>query len=240
MLVLQHIGCEPAGAYADELLSRGLQLRGVRLDEGEDLPDWRPYGGILAMGGPMGAYHDTVYPWLGAEKRLIAEAVTAGKPFWGVCLGAQLLAASLGAKVASGPLPEVGMLPVELTDHAARDRVFSAAPSSFPALHWHGDTYELPEGAVQLARSEQYEQQAFVFANAYALQFHLEVDSTLVAEWGHVPAYADSLEPLPQIRGISQLVEQVAQHEPLAIPLARELFGRWLEHVVGLAPALTP
>lgn len=239
VLVLQHIACEPAAAYADELLSRGLSLHSIHLDEGEELPDWRTYGAILAMGGPMGAYDEALHPWLGPEKRLIAEAVTAGKPFWGVCLGAQLLAASVGAKVAPGPLPEVGVLPVELTDQAARDPVFSIAPPTFPALHWHGDTYDLPEGAVQLARSQQYEQQAFVFRNAYALQFHLEVDSALVTEWGQVPAYADSLARLPHINDISQLVGQVADTESRSLPLARKLFGRWLDHVVSPAPAPT-
>lgn len=143
-----------------------------------------------------------------------------------MCLGAQLLAASLGARVAPGPLPEVGVLPVELTDNAARDPVFSAAPSTFPAFHWHGDTYELPKDAVQLARSEQYEQQAFVFRNAYALQFHLEVTPALVAQWGEVPAYAGSLARLPGSDPLRDLVEQVTAAEPASIPLARELFGR--------------
>jgi GMP synthase (glutamine-hydrolysing) len=233
LLVLQHIGCEPPAAYEQELCERGLALHRVRLDRGEQLPDWRAHSAILAMGGPMGAYEDALHPWLGAEKRLIAEAVHAGKPFWGVCLGAQLLAASLGARVAPGPLPEVGVLAVELTDAAAVDPVFAAAPSSFPALHWHGDTYELPPGAVRLARSQLYEQQAFVFANAYALQFHLEVTTALVAEWGEVPAYADSLERLPGV-ALPGLLEQLARVQPTAIPLARELFARWLVRVVGV------
>jgi GMP synthase (glutamine-hydrolysing) len=224
ILVLQHIDCEPAAAYADELLSRGLSLHSVHLDRGETLPDWRAYDAILAMGGPMGAYDEALHPWLDLEKQLIAEAATAGKPFWGVCLGAQLLAASLGAKVTRGPLPEVGVLPVALTDQAAHDPVFSAAPPMFPALHWHSDTYELPSSAVQLARSAQYEQQAFVFRNAYALQFHLEVDSALAGEWGRVPAYADGLERVPHIAEVSQIVEQVAHVQPQTIPLARELF----------------
>jgi GMP synthase (glutamine-hydrolysing) len=231
ILVLQHIGCEPPGAYEDELRQRGLELQLVCLDEGGELPDWHEYAGILAMGGPMGASDEALHPWLAPEKRLIAEAVTAGKPFWGVCLGAQLLAASLGGRVAPGALPEVGVLPVELTGAAAGDPVFSAAPSTFAAFHWHGDTYDLPPGAVQLARSEQYEQQAFVFRNAYALQFHLEVTAALVAEWGDVPAYADSLRRLPGTGTISGLVEQVAVVESGSISLARELFGRWLDRL---------
>ncbi len=234
-LVLQHIGCEPPAAYEDELLERGLALHRVQLDRGEELPDWRRYSAIVAMGGPVGAYDDALHPWLGPEKQLIAEAVRAGTPFWGVCLGAQLLAASLGASVAPGPLPEVGVLPVELTAAAANDPVFAAAPASFDAFHWHGDTYELPPGAVQLARSERYEQQAFVFANAYALQFHLELTPALVAECGAVPAYAASLERLPGGRSLDGLLEQASAVEPTAVPLARALFARWLERVVGVA-----
>jgi GMP synthase (glutamine-hydrolysing) len=234
ILVLQHIGCEPPAAYEDELLERGLALHRVQLGRGEQVPDWRVCRAIIAMGGPMGAYDDALYPWLGAEKRLIAEAVRAGKPFWGVCLGAQLLDASLGASVGPGPAPEVGVLPVELTAAAAEDPVFAGAPPSFQAFHWHGDTYELPRGAVQLARSELYEQQAFVFASAYALQFHLEITPALVAEWGAVPAYAQSLERLPGGQSLPRLLEQLTGIEQSAVALARETFARWLVHVVGV------
>jgi GMP synthase (glutamine-hydrolysing) len=237
ILLLQHIGCEPAAAYEDELRARGLSLHAVHLDEGEALPDWRDYRAIVAMGGPMGAEDDHALPWIGAEKQLIAEAVHAGTAFWGVCLGAQLLAASLGAAVSTGPLPEVGVLPVQLTEAATDDPVFSAAPVSFPALQWHGDTYELPDGATQLARSELYEQQAFVFRRAYALQFHLEVSAAMIAEWGAVPAYAGSLAQLSGSDPLGGLVSEVSAAAPAAIALARELFGRWLEHVAGLAPA---
>ena len=99
MLVLQHIDCEPPAAYGRELAERGIRCHTVELDAGEPLPDWRGYAAIIAMGGPMGAYDDQSLPWLAAEKRTIAQAVRSGMPFWGVCLGAQLLAASLGARV---------------------------------------------------------------------------------------------------------------------------------------------
>jgi len=234
LLVLQHVGCEPPAAYEDELLERGFALHRVCLDAGEALPDWREFSAIVAMGGPMGAYDDALHPWLAPEKQLIAQAVYAGKPFWGVCLGAQLLAASLGAQVAPGASPEVGVLPVELTAQASSDPVFVAAPASFEVLQWHGDTYTLPDGAVQLARSRLYEQQAFVFERAYALQFHLEVTPALLREWAHVPAYAQDLERL----GVApaQLVQQFARVQDTTVPLARELFSRWLAHVV-CAPA---
>jgi len=235
ILVLQHAGCEPPGVYSDELRDRGIATTTVLLDEQRPPRDWRPHAGIVVMGGAMGAYDDHAHPWLADEKRLIAEAVAAGTPYWGVCLGAQLLAASLGAKVAPGPRPELGVLPVQLTGAAARDPVFAAAPTTFPSLQWHGDTYELPKGAVQLARSAAYEQQAFALGRAYALQFHLEVDAQLAREWMEVPAYVEELEQLDGAGAPERLVAEVRAAEARTVPLARELFARWLVHVVGIA-----
>jgi GMP synthase (glutamine-hydrolysing) len=215
-------------------MARRIPFARVLLDEGEELPDWRPYAAIVVMGGAMGAYDDDAHPWLAPERRLIAEAVGSGTPYWGVCLGAQLLAASLGAHVARGPSPELGVMPVRLSEAAANDPVFAAAPRSFQTLQWHGDTYELPPGAVHLARSELYEQQAFVVGRAYALQFHLEVTSTLAAEWMQVPEYVSELEQIAGAEAPDRLLEQVKAAEPDSATLARELFSRWLSDVVGL------
>jgi len=237
ILVLQHIACEPPGAYEDELRAWGAELHRVQIDEGDPLPDWREFAGIVAMGGPMGAYEDDRLPWLAAEKRLIAEAVRAGAPFWGVCLGSQLLAASLGARVFPGPAAEVGLLPVFTTAAAAADPVFNVAPAEFMALQWHGDTFELPRGAVRLARSDAYPQQAFVFERAYGVQFHLEIDAALATTWGEVPAYAQSLRDLLGDDALPSLVEQVGRHEVQATELARRLLAAWLEHVIALEPA---
>jgi GMP synthase (glutamine-hydrolysing) len=233
LLVLQHARCEPPGVYAEELADRGIETETVLLDERPPPRDWRPHAGIVVMGGAMGAYEDDRHPWLADEKRLISEAVAAGTPYWGVCLGAQLLAASLGARVGPGPRPELGVLPVRLTAAAARDPVFAAAPAAFPSLQWHGDTYELPKGAVRLATSEAYEQQAFVLGRAYALQFHLEVDAPLAQEWMEVPAYVEELEQLEGADTPQRLVDEVRAAEGETVPLARELFARWLVHVVG-------
>jgi GMP synthase-like glutamine amidotransferase len=233
LLVLQHISCEPPAAYEDEMGDWDVALHRVEIDEGEPLPDWRAFAGIVAMGGPMGAYEDERLPWLAAEKQLIADAVHAGTPFWGVCLGSQLLAASLGARVYQGPEAEVGVLPVFATEAAAGDPVFAALPAEFVALQWHSDTFELPPGAVQLARSDAYEQQAFVFKRAYALQFHLEVDTGLATAWGDVPAYASSLQQLLGPGALPALVGQVSLHERDSIGLGRTLFAAWLERIVG-------
>jgi len=236
-LVLQHIACEPPAAFEDELLVWGATVDRIEVDEGDRLPDWRDYAGIIAMGGPMGAYEDDRLPWLAAEKRLIADAVRAGTPYWGVCLGAQLLAAGLGARAFPGPAAEVGVLPVRLTEAARADPVFATLPAEFVALQWHADTYDLPEGAVRLAESVAYPQQAFMVHNAYAMQFHLEIDASLATRWGDVPAYARSLEQLLGPGALPRLIEEVRRHQVQTTHHARRMFAAWLEHVVGLQPA---
>jgi GMP synthase-like glutamine amidotransferase len=233
LLVLQHIECEPPGAYEDELRDGGGALVRAMVDQGEALPEWRDFDGIVVMGGPMGAYEDERLAWLSAEKRLIAAAVNAGVPFWGVCLGSQLLAASLGAAVGPGPEPEVGVLPVVRCADAVDDPVFDQAPASFPALQWHGDTFELPVGARRLARSDAYENQAFAVRRAYGLQFHIEIGIELARLWGDVPAYAQSLETMMGADGLARLLGEVEAHAAEMTALARRLFGAWLANVVA-------
>ena len=234
LLVLQHIACEPPAAFEDELRSRGLDVARVELDEGEPLPDWRDFPAIVVMGGPMGAYDEADHPWLAGEKRLLREAVEADVPVWGVCLGAQLLASALGARVYRGEQPEVGLLPVHLTPEASDDPVFGDAPSSFPTLQWHSDTFDLPQGATLVASSPAYPHQAFRVGRSYGLQFHIEVPLELATEWADVPAYAQSLESTLGAGALGRLLADVAQHAGVTVPLARHLFGRWLEGVVAL------
>ena len=228
--VLQHIACEPPGAYEDVMRERGARLHRVELDEGEPLPDWREFDGMVVMGGPMGAGDDAEHPWLVAERRSIGEAVRAGLPFFGACLGSQLLAASLGARVYTGATPEVGVLDVELTDAGRDDPVLESLPESFPTLQWHSDSFDLPGGAVALASSPAYANQAFrVGATAYAVQFHVEVTSEMAAEWARVPDYARALE---QVRGpgaLDELLEAFEARREEMTHHARTLFSSWFE-----------
>jgi GMP synthase (glutamine-hydrolysing) len=232
ILVLQHIACEPPGAYADVMRERGAELHTVELDEGDRLPDWREFDALLVMGGPMGACDDADHPWLAAEKDCIGAAVRTGLPFFGACLGSQLLAASLGARVYTGETPEVGVLDVELTQAGQDDPVLGDLPASFPTLQWHSDSFDLPEGAVGLASSPAYANQAFrVGSSAYAVQFHLEVTSEMAAEWATVPDYANALE---QVRGpgaLDDLLEAFEERREEMTAHARGLFSRWLELV---------
>ena len=232
-LVLQHIACEPPGVFEDALHEHGIELRRVELDEGEPLPDWREFDAIVAMGGPMSVNDEVALPWLTEEKRAIGEAVRAGKPFWGVCLGVQLLAASLGARVYPGPEPEVGLLPVELTDEGRADPVFGGMETGIATLQWHGDTFDLPDGAVRLARSSAYENQAFRFERAYGVQFHLEVSSDMAREWADVPEYVTSLERTLGTDGALAFLTAIEERADEMRAAGRVLFERWLDRVAA-------
>jgi GMP synthase (glutamine-hydrolysing) len=232
VLVLQHIACEPPGVFEDVLRERSLELHRVELDEGEPLPDWREFDSIVAMGGPMSVNDDGELPWLTDERRVIGEAVRAGRPYWGVCLGVQLLAASLGARVYPGPEPEVGLLPISLTGEARSDPVFGEAPHDLVTLQWHGDTFSLPEDAVLLASSPAYPNQAFRWGRcAYAIQFHLEVSREMAEEWARVPAYADALAEVLGSGAAPALVDELAVRSEEMLVHGRALFGRWLDLV---------
>jgi GMP synthase-like glutamine amidotransferase len=230
-LVLQHIACEPPGVFEDVLHERGANLHRVELDEGERLPDWREYDAIVAMGGPMSANDDADLPWLTDEKRTIGEAVRAGKPFWGVCLGVQLLAASLGARVYPGSEPEVGILPVELTLDGLVDLVFEGLPHEVLTLQWHGDTFDLPHDAVRLAGSPAYPNQAFRVHNAYGVQFHLEVSGEMAREWAEVPEYAASLERTLGAERAHSFLGAIDENADAMRATGRQLFERWLDRV---------
>jgi GMP synthase-like glutamine amidotransferase len=232
-LVLQHISCEPPGVYEDVLRERDGELHRVEVDEGDPLPDWHGFDAIVAMGGPMSATDDAELPWLRGEKRLIAEAVRAGLPFWGVCLGVQLLAASLGARVYPGPAPEVGLLPVTLTEEGRGDPVFSVLPAEVLTLQWHGDTFDLPEGGVRLAASPAYPNQAFRVERAYGVQFHLEVSAEMAREWAEVPEYVAALERTLGRQAAPELLSSVAERADEMRATGRALFERWLDRVAS-------
>lgn len=228
--MLQHIVCEPPGVYEDVLLERGAAVHRVELDEGEPLPDWRELDAIVAMGGPMSVNDDAELPWLTREKEAISEAVRAGKPFWGACLGVQLLAASLGARVYAGPRPEVGLMPVALTDEALSDPVFAGLPRELLTLQWHGDTFDLPDGAVRLAGSPAYPNQAFRWGSrAYGVQFHLEVSVEMAREWAEVPAYAESLDRVLGPGSLPRLITELEARSGEILEHGRGMFSRWLD-----------
>ena len=231
VLVLQHIACEPPGIYEDVLRERGATVHRVELDEGEPLPEWQRFDAIVAMGGPMSVNDDDKLPWLRDEKALINDAVRGGVPFFGACLGAQLLAASLGGTVTRGPAPEVGLLPVFLTPEAETDPVFVGLPPTLLTFQWHSDTFSLPTGSILLASSPAFRHQAFRWGNsAYGLQFHLEVSLNMAKQWLDVPEYAQSLNDALGAAAAANLITQYEKNQEGLRAQGRQLFERWLEH----------
>ncbi|HEY7933832.1 MAG TPA: gamma-glutamyl-gamma-aminobutyrate hydrolase family protein [Solirubrobacteraceae bacterium] len=188
--VVQHVAFEGPGLIARLADERGLELEVFRCDLLQPLPGAGELAGLVVMGGPMGVHDTSRYPFLGAELRLIAEAVHAGTPVLGVCLGAQLLAHALGARVYPGAQQEIGIGSVELTEEGLHDPVIGClAADHIPVVHWHGETFDLPERARLLASSDLYAHQAFsVGACAYGFQFHVELEELLANEWReHLP-----------------------------------------------------
>jgi GMP synthase (glutamine-hydrolysing) len=187
--VLQHVAHEGPGSIALVLGADGIDVATTRLDLGEPLPELDSLGGLVVLGGPMGVHDDHAHPWLAPERELMRRAVESDLPVLGVCLGAQQLAAALGADVTTGPEEEVGAGWVELTAAGRLDPVFGPEYSGLsgttvPCFHCHQDTFDLPDGAVHLAATRRYPHQAFrVGSCAYGLQFHVEVDTELAEAW---------------------------------------------------------
>jgi len=172
---LQHVPFETPRAILDWARERGFSLSATRFFAGEPLPEELP-DFLVIMGGPMSVHDEGEYPWLREEKAFVKRALSAGIPVLGVCLGAQLMAEALGARVYKGRFREIGWFPVELTEEARSHPLFEGLPRRFMAFHWHGETFDLPEGALHAARSEGCLHQAFLWeGRALALQFHLEM-----------------------------------------------------------------
>ncbi|HSZ70608.1 MAG TPA: type 1 glutamine amidotransferase [Solirubrobacteraceae bacterium] len=190
-VAIEHVPFEGPGSIATEAALRGTPLRVVRPYRGEPLPSVDELRGLVVMGGPMGVSDTAAHPYLVGELALLARAVAAGRAVLGVCLGAQLLAAALGAEVSRGEHLEIGPGAVALSEAGRADPVLGAAGrGELPVVHWHQDTFALPRGAVCLASSALYPNQAFRAGTcAYGLQFHVEVDGALAAGWReHLPA----------------------------------------------------
>jgi GMP synthase-like glutamine amidotransferase len=232
-VVLQHVACEPPAAYEDVLRARGHDVVRVMVAEGEPLPELDGHAGIIAMGAPMSVNDVGEYAWLAPELDYVATAVRAGMPYWGICFGAQLLARALGAGVVRGPEAEVGVLPVHLTPAAAADPVFGALPATLPTVQWHSDTFALPAGAVHLASSPAYPNQAFRWERAYGLQFHVEAAAALVEEWLAIPAYAAALRATLGDGAAAPFIAAIRDREVEMTVLASQLFSRWLESGTG-------
>jgi GMP synthase (glutamine-hydrolysing) len=172
---LQHVPFEGLGSIGDWVQHGGHTLSATRLYLDAPLPTVEALDLLVVMGGSMNIYEEATYPWLTDEKRFIERAIAADRCVLGVCLGAQLVADVLGAKVYANPDKEIGWFPVDTTQAASETDLFAAFPRRIEVFHWHGDTFDIPSGAVRIARSAGCANQAFVYdERVVGLQFHLE------------------------------------------------------------------
>jgi len=179
--VLQHVPFEGPARIKDWAERAGHTVTSTRLFQQETLPKIDDVDFVVVMGGPMGANDDEKFRWIRGEKQFLEAAITKKKRVLGVCLGAQLLAQVLGAKVYPNREKEIGWYPIEMDQPSARQTPLNVLPQKVNVFHWHGDTFDLPKGAVHLAKSAACENQAFAFnAHVIGLQFHLEVSMTEV------------------------------------------------------------
>ena len=231
VLVFQHVSAEPLGTLDPMLRNRGHRIRYVNFHRHPDAkPDIGRYNALIILGGPQMPDQGDTYPHLKVEMDCIEEALKRDIPVLGICLGAQLLAYTLGGKVKAMKEWEIGWYDLEPTPSAAADPLFCSLIRPHPVFQWHGYTFDLPAGAVHLAKSNTCTNQAFRYGqHAYGLQCHLELDERLINRWLNLPEYLQDLEAngrrddAPAIR--SQTHELIGQ----CAELSAEIFGQFLK-----------
>jgi GMP synthase (glutamine-hydrolysing) len=225
-VVLSHVAFEDLGLLAPLLDEAGWTVlrREAAIDDLSG-PELEEAGLLVVLGGPIGAYESETYPFLTAETRLLEKRLAAGKPVLGICLGCQLMAQALGARVYFGGRKEIGFGRVRLTGEGEASALAPLAASDAAVLHWHGDTFDIPQGALRLAESAVYPNQAFSYgANALALQFHLEAEPKRLENWfvGHACELGAAGISIPQLRA------EAARLKPVLLRQARQVFSHWL------------
>ncbi|MEJ8568935.1 type 1 glutamine amidotransferase [Elongatibacter sediminis] len=230
VLVFQHVAAEPLGTLDPMIRDRGHRIRYVNFHREPDArPDVTRYQALIILGGPQMPDQEDRYPHLRVEMQCIEEALKRDIPVLGICLGAQLIAYTLGGGVRALDGWELGWFHLEPTSQAAADPMFCALVEPHPVFQWHGYTFDLPAEAVHLARSAACENQAFRYGqNAYGLQCHLELDERLINRWLTHPDYRRELE----IRGGGQdpasLREQTHALIGQSVELSYQVFGQFL------------
>jgi GMP synthase (glutamine-hydrolysing) len=224
-VVLSHVAFEDLGLLAQLLDEAGwtISRREAAIDD-LSAPELEAAGLAVVLGGPIGAYESETYPFLAAETRLLEKRLAAGKPVLGICLGCQLMAQALGAHVYFGGRKEIGFGTVRLTPDGEASALAPLNAPDAAVLHWHGDTFDIPEGAVRLAESAVYPNQAFSYGTALALQFHLEAEPARLENWfvGHACELSAAGISIPDLRA------EAARRGPVLLRQARAVFAHWL------------
>ncbi len=198
LLVFQHVPHEILGTLDPLLKEAGFRIKYINFGrENYKVLDLGGYDGLVVLGGPMNVDEVDLYPYLIPELKAVEEAMDGKMPMLGICLGSQLIAKALGARVRKNRVKEIGWYNIMPTKEAADDRLLSKLSGAEKIFQWHGDTFDIPDGAVHLARSADCENQAFKYGdNVYGLQFHLEVDKPMIKRWLADPVNVEELNGL--------------------------------------------
>jgi GMP synthase (glutamine-hydrolysing) len=224
---LQHVSFEDPAWLLSWAESRCFKITSSRLYESEPLPEIDAFDLLIVMGGPMSVGDVEAYPWLAGEKRFIRRAIDADRHVLGICLGAQLIADVLGADVYPNPQKEIGWWSVDWTEAARKHAIGKHLPETSTVFQWHGDTFDLPNGSVHLAKSDVCPNQAFLFQDrVMGLQFHME--STLKSIGKLIDNCRDELVNAPFIQSESEMPEQAPRNERLIHNAFEPLLDAWL------------
>lgn len=220
LLVLQHVAHEILGTLDPLLRESGFRIKYVNFERYPDyVPTLSGYDGLIVLGGPMNVDETSRYPFLKTEVRVIEKAIESDMPVLGICLGSQLIAKTLGARVGKNREKEIGWYDVTPNADGASDPLLSHFSESEKIFQWHGDTFDVPEGATLLASSERCENQAFRYGdNVYGFQFHMEVDEKMVERWLGIPENRKEIEELGTIDP-----EKIRKDTPVHISRLKEL-----------------
>lgn len=231
ILVFQHHPAEHLGRFTPLFGARGIVPVAVQLDQGEPIPELSGFDGLWVLGGPQQVWQEEEHPWLAAEKAAIRKAVTdLNMPYLGLCLGHQLLADALGGEVATCAAPEVGILPVMLTDTGRAHGLFRGLGPQMTCVQGHGaEVSRLPDGATVLARSDACDVQAMqVGQRAFSLQFHMELTPAMISDCLELPEYKADFEAMLGVEGVAAFQAENRERAGQFQTDAETLLSNWM------------